>query len=133
MNKWNFDENTVILANGLKVITIKRDTKLSSINVGVNIGALYENDDERGLSHFIEHMIFKGTETRDNETLNSQLEDLGGEYNAYTDYSNTVYSITCLEEEIANAVELLGDMIRFPKFNKVELERKRSCACRNKN
>lgn len=125
MNKWNFDENTVILPNGLKVITIKRDTKLSSVNVGVNIGALYENDEERGLSHFIEHMIFKGTETRDNETLNSQLEDLGGEYNAYTDYSNTVYSITCIEEEIANAVELLGDMIRFPKFNKVELERER--------
>lgn len=125
MSKWNFDENTVILPNGLKVITIKRDTKLSSVNLGVNIGALYENDHERGLSHFIEHMIFKGTETRDNETLNSELEDLGGEYNAYTDYSNTVYSITCLEEEIANAVELLGDMIRFPKFNKVELERER--------
>ncbi|SHI32753.1 Predicted Zn-dependent peptidase [Clostridium cavendishii DSM 21758] len=123
MNKWNFDENTVILPNGLKVITIKKDTQLSSIDIGVNIGALYENEEEKGLSHFIEHMLFKGTKTRDNETLNLELEALGGEYNAYTDYSATVYSITCLEEEIINAVELLSDMIISPSFNKHELER----------
>lgn len=125
MNNWNFDENTTILPNGLKIITIKRNTKLSSINIGVKIGALYELEEEKGLSHFIEHMLFKGTKSRNNEELNSQLENLGGEYNAYTDYTATVYSITCLEDEIANAVELLGDMLQRPKFSKTELERER--------
>ena len=46
MKRWTFDENTIILPNGLKVITIKKDTRLASINIGVNIGSLYEDEKE---------------------------------------------------------------------------------------
>ena len=70
----------------LEVITIKKDTQIASINIGVKVGALYENLNEKGISHFIEHMLFKGTNIRSNEKLNDELEALGGEYNAYTDY-----------------------------------------------
>ena len=70
-------------------------------------------------------MLFKGTKTRNYEELNDALEFLGGEYNAYTDYTSTVYTISCLEEELKNAIEILGDMIINPEFDKRELEKER--------
>ncbi|MEQ8198310.1 MAG: insulinase family protein, partial [Clostridiaceae bacterium] len=116
MVKINFDAKRHILNNKLQVVTINKDTQLSSLNLGVKVGALYESQDEKGVAHFIEHMLFKGTKLRSNEQLNCELENLGGEYNAYTDYTSTVYSITCLQEEIENALELLSDMIINPVF-----------------
>lgn len=70
-------------------------------------------------------MLFKGTKNRSYETLNDELEFLGGEYNAYTDYTSTVYTISCLDEELKNAIDILGDMIINPKFDKEELEKER--------
>lgn len=126
MVKSNFDIKKSILKNGLKVITIKKDTKIASVNVGVGIGAMYENLNEKGISHFIEHMLFKGTSLRSNEKLNEELEYLGGEYNAYTDYDSTVYTISCLEEEIENGIKLLGDMMINSNFPVEEIEKERS-------
>lgn len=126
MIKLNFDIKKIILENGLRVITVKKDTKIASINVGVNIGAMYEKLNEKGISHFIEHMLFKGTTSRSNEELNEELECLGGEYNAYTDYDATVYTVSCLEEEIENGIVLLGDMIRNSNFPVEEIEKERS-------
>lgn len=126
MFKLNFNVERHILDNGLEVITIKKDTKITSINIGIKVGSLYENINEKGISHFIEHMLFKGTKNRSYETLNDELEFLGGEYNAYTDYTSTVYTISCLDEELKNAIDILGDMIINPKFDKEELEKERS-------
>lgn len=121
----NFDIKKTFLKNGLEVITIKKDTQIASINVGIKIGAMYENLNEKGISHFIEHLLFKGTEKRDNEKLNDNLESLGGEYNAYTDYSETVYTIGCLCEELKYAVELLGDMVTSSVFPEDEIQKER--------
>ena len=126
MVKLNFDIKKTVLENGLKVITIKKDTKIASVNVGVSIGAMYEKLNEKGISHFIEHMLFKGTTSRSNEKLNEELEYLGGEYNAYTDYDSTVYTISCLEEEIENGIKLLGDMMINSNFPEDEIEKERS-------
>lgn len=125
MNKWNFDENTAILSNGIKLITIKRDTMLAAINVALNIGSIYEEEKERGICHFIEHMMFKGTKNRSNEELNTELESLGGDYNAYTDYTSTVYSVNCLGDEIEKASELLGDMVVNPAFDDQEMKKEK--------
>ena len=125
MVKLNFDVKRHNLTNGLEVITIKKDTQLAAINIGIKVGALYESIKEKGISHFIEHALFKGTKNRSDEELNEELEALGGEYNAYTDYDATVYTISCLMEEFENAVELLGDMIINPKFDKSEIEKER--------
>ncbi len=125
MFKLNFDVKKHLLDNGLEVVTIKKDTKVTSINVGVKVGSLYENINEKGISHFIEHMLFKGTKGRTYEELNDELEFLGGEYNAYTDYTSTVYTISCLEEELNNAIDILGDMIINPAFDSEELEKER--------
>lgn len=125
MIKLNFDVKRHKLNNGLDVITIKKETQIASINIGIKVGALYENINEKGISHFIEHALFKGTKTRNDEELNDQLEALGGEYNAYTDYDATVYTISCLMEEFKNGVELLSDMIINPGFDKDEIEKER--------
>ncbi|MDU6893931.1 MAG: pitrilysin family protein [Clostridium perfringens] len=125
MKRWTFDENTIILPNGLKVITIKKDTRLASINIGVNIGSLYEDEKELGMSHFVEHMLFKGTKNRSNEQLNRELEFLGGYYNAYTDYISTVYSITCLDEEFEKGIELLSDMVLNSSFDEKEMKKEK--------
>ncbi len=125
MNRCFFDSKEVVLQNGLKVVTIKKDTQIASVQLGVKVGALYEKQNEKGISHFIEHMLFKGTTHRDNETLNRDLENLGGEYNAYTDYGCTVYSITALEDELESSIELLSDMIMFSNFPDHEIERER--------
>lgn len=125
MFKLNFDVKRHYLDNGLEVLTIKKDTKIAVINIGVKVGSLYEDMDEKGIAHFIEHMLFKGTTKRDYEELNDELEFLGGEYNAYTDYTATVYTISCLEEEIPNALDILGDMIINSSFKDKEIEKER--------
>ena len=125
MIKLNFDVKEHILPNGLEILTIKKDTQISSINIGIKVGALYENISQKGISHFIEHMVFKGTEKRNFQTLNDELEAVGGEYNAYTDFTSTVYSISCLEEEIANGIEILSDMVTSSVFSQEEIEKER--------
>lgn len=125
MFKLNFDVKRHFLENGLEVITIKKDTKITSINLGVRVGSLYEDIKEKGISHFIEHMLFKGTSIRNYEKLNDELEFLGGEYNAYTDYTSTVYTISCLEDEMKKAIDILGDMIINSSFKEKEIEKER--------
>ena len=125
MVKINFDVKKHKLENGLEVITIKKDTQISSINIGVKVGALNESLNEKGISHYIEHMLFKGTKNRTFQKLNDDLEALGGEYNAYTDFSQTVYSISCLEEELKSAIEILSDMLICSKFPEEEIEKER--------
>ena len=125
MVKINFDVKKHKLKNGLEIITIKKDTQISSINIGIKVGALNESISEKGISHYIEHMLFKGTKNRTFQKLNDDLEALGGEYNAYTDFSQTVYSISCLEEELKNGIEILSDMLVNSTFPSEEIEKER--------
>lgn len=121
----NFDLNRQVLENGLEIITVKKDTQISSINIGIKVGSLYEDLSEKGISHFIEHMLFKGTKNRSFQTLNDDLEFLGGEYNAFTDYTSTVYSYSALNEELDNMLEICSDMIINSSFPIKEVEKER--------
>jgi len=125
MEQGIFDEALQVLQNGIKLITIKKDTQLASLHVAIKIGGLYEKEDEKGISHFIEHMLFKGTKKRNNEKLNNDLEQRGGEYNAYTDYTATVYSVTALRDELEESIDLLSDMIQNSTFPNSEIEKER--------
>ncbi|EDS76651.1 Zn-dependent protease of MPP family [Clostridium botulinum C str. Eklund] len=125
MDKSIFDLNKYTLENGIRLITIKKDTQLASINLGVKIGSIYENIENRGIAHFVEHMLFKGTNNRNNEKLNEELEARAGEYNAYTDYTSTVYSITALREEFIKSLELISDMVKNSNFPEEEIEKER--------
>lgn len=125
MKKFLFDTIETYLENGLRLITIKKETQIASLNVGVKVGAVCESKQERGISHFIEHMLFKGTIYRDNEKLNSDLENLGGEYNAYTDYMSTVFNTTTLNEELDESLELISDLLQHPTFLEEHIEKER--------
>ncbi len=125
MSKNLFDTVKTYLDNGLQLITIKKPTEIASLNIGVQVGAACEEKSNRGISHFIEHMVFKGTINRSNEKLNSDLENLGGDYNAYTDYTATVYNTTTLKEELEDSVDLLSDLIRNPTFLEEHIEKER--------
>lgn len=120
-----FDAEQIELANGLKLVTIKKDTNIASIQAGIKVGSLYEKEMEKGISHFIEHMLFKGTELQNNEELNRSLEERGGEYNAYTDYNCTVYSMTALIEETEECMKLMSEMLMRSTFQEDELEKER--------
>jgi predicted Zn-dependent peptidase len=113
------------LPNGIKLISIKKDTGVVSVHMGVKIGPLYEKRSQKGISHFVEHMLYKGTKKRTNEKLNSDLENLGGEYNAYTDHNCTVYSATALCSEVENALEIFSDMIQHSTFPEEEIEKEK--------
>lgn len=121
-----FDSKITTLDNGIKIATIKKDTGMFSINLGIKVGALYENASQRGISHLIEHMIFKGTKNRNNDDINEKFEELGAEFNAYTDYEATVYSILALKDEMENCIELISDIIMNSTFNEYELEKERN-------
>lgn len=125
MEKGIFDLKKFKLHNGMELVSIKKDTQMASVHIGIKIGSIYEKKEEKGISHFVEHMLFKGTETRSNEELNEALEQRAGEYNAYTDYNCTVYSISALNEELEASVELLGDMLQNSTFSEEEIERER--------
>jgi len=125
MSKEIFNTKQTELSNGIKLITIKKDSQIAAVHAGINIGSLFEEKQEKGIAHFIEHMLFKGTESRTNEKLNSDLENLGGEYNAYTDFNCTVYSATILSEELENSLTLFGDMLLNSTFPKIEIEKER--------
>lgn len=124
--KKSLDINEQILKNGLKLISVKRNTELFSMNLGIRVGSLMETEGEKGIAHFIEHMLFKGTNKRNNEMLNRELELLGGEYNAYTEFNSTVYTINALNTEIENSLELLSDMILNSVFDNEEIKKEKS-------
>lgn len=125
MIKKQFDAKEIFLENGLQLVTVKRDSKLASIQVGLRIGAIFEKEDEKGICHFIEHMLFKGTKKRNNNQINQALEERGGSYNAYTDYTSTVFAVTALAEELEASAEILADMMINATFPEEEVERER--------
>lgn len=120
-----FDAQKLTLKNGIKLVTIKRDTQTVAVHAGIKIGPLFEDREEKGISHFVEHMLFKGTKSNNNEQLNLYLENLGGDYNAYTDNNCTVFSVTNLADELDNSIKLLADMLQNSIFDEKELEKER--------
>ena len=101
------------LPNGLQVVAECNDEAHSTaLGFFVQTGARDESDDVAGVSHFLEHMVFKGTPTRSADDVNRQFDEIGAHYNAFTSEENTVYYAAVLPEYQSRAVELLGDIMR---------------------
>jgi predicted Zn-dependent peptidase len=101
-----------VLRNGLRVITEKIPSARSiSIGVWIDVGSRDEEDHENGISHFIEHMLFKGTKTRSAKKIASWLESLGGNLNAFTSREHTCYHAIILDEHLEQAVDILADLV----------------------
>ncbi len=112
-----------ILPNGLRIIHYPVNSPVSYCGFAINVGARDEKDDEFGLAHFVEHMLFKGTVKRKAIHILNRMENVGGELNAYTTKEDTfVYSIF-MEEHFIRAFELLADLIFNSIFPEQEIEK----------
>jgi len=114
------------LANGLKVILEEnRNAPVVALQIWVNVGSGDETDEEAGMCHFIEHMIFKGTEKRRVREMAREIESMGGSINAYTSYDQTVFHITIASRYADTGLDILADAIQHSTFDPAELERER--------
>jgi zinc protease len=114
------------LENGLTVVVKEMPgTRVATVQIWVKAGSVYENAEEAGITHFIEHMIFKGTETRGPGELAGAIEGVGGRVNAYTSYEYTVYHATLSAVHWDMALEVLAEAVMHSTFDPVELEREK--------
>lgn len=112
-----------ILPNGLRLVHLPSDSPVSYCGYAVNAGTRDEESNEFGLAHFVEHMIFKGTEKRKAWHILNRMENVGGELNAYTTKEETfVYSLF-MEEHYDRAFELLTDLVFHSRFPAQEIEK----------
>ncbi len=118
---------TKILPNGIRLLTSPmRGTKTATILVMVGTGSRYENRQISGLSHFLEHMFFKGTKNRpDALSISSELDAIGAEFNAFTSKEYTGYWVKSDSKKIDTSLDLLSDMLFNSKFDSAEIDRER--------
>ena len=114
------------LGNGLRVATdTMANVESAALGIWVQAGTRHEPDNLNGISHMLEHMAFKGTETRSARAIAEQIEAVGGHLNAYTGREGTAYHVTVLKEDVALALDLVADILLHSRFDAEELERER--------
>lgn len=114
-----------VLKNGMTVILEKRELPVVSVAFAVRQGGINESEDEKGISHFIEHMLYKGTPTRNTQQIAEQIERNGGVLNGFTDEDVTAYWCKIPSEHLDVALNVLSDMVKNPLFDEKELEKER--------
>lgn len=117
----NFHTHT--LSNGLRIVHKPTVSSVSYCGFIVNVGTRDEADNEHGMAHFIEHMLFKGTAKRRSHHIINRMEHVGGELNAYTNKEETVIYSVFLEEHFERAFELLTDITFNSQFPEQEIEK----------
>ena len=115
------------LSNGLRLLTAPIDHAQSvSCFIMLAAGSRYETEDTSGIAHFAEHMFFKGTENRPTaRDIGSEIDGIGGEFNAFTGKEYTGYYVRCAGEHRAIAFDVLVDMLRHSKFDPEEIDREK--------
>ena len=112
--------------NGLKVV-IKRIPTLFSVSIGVmvNTGSVNETKENNGISHFIEHMMFKGTKKRTAFDVSNDVDKMGAQINAYTSKENTCYYVKTMTSHLEDSIEILSDIFFNSTFLEKEIEREK--------
>ncbi len=114
---------TYTLSNGLRIIHKPDNTAVTYCGLVINTGSRDEQENEQGMAHFIEHMLFKGTEKRRSGHIINRLENVGGELNAYTSKEETVVYAIVLNEYFERAMELVFDIVFHSTFPQKEIEK----------
>ncbi|NCS98961.1 insulinase family protein [Candidatus Parcubacteria bacterium] len=115
-----------VLDNGLRVITVPmKDSQSAIAMVAVEAGSHYEDKKINGLSHFLEHMCFKGTENRTGEQINYELDSLGAESNAFTSDEFTGYYAKAHSKKVGKILDVVSDMYLNPLFPEKDIETER--------
>jgi len=125
--EWNSLYTKTVLPNGVRIITEEIEhVRSAAIGLWVGAGSRDERDGYEGISHFIEHMFFKGTEHRTARALAESLEAVGGQLNAFTTKEYTCYYAKVLDEDLDLAIDVLSDMFFDSLFDEKEIEKEKN-------
>ncbi len=121
----NYKKTT--LKNGLRILTVPMEgTQTATVMVMVGVGSRYETEKQAGLSHFVEHMLFKGTSKRPTaQSISEELDGIGGEFNAFTAKDKTAYYAKVDGRHVDRAFDVIADIFLNSKLEQVEIDRER--------
>ncbi|MBU0894555.1 MAG: insulinase family protein [Nanoarchaeota archaeon] len=114
-----------VLKNGMTIVFEKRDLPVVNVAFAVRNGGVNEAGFEKGISHFIEHMLYKGTPTRNAKQIAEEIERKGGVLNGFTSETVTAYWCKMPSKHVNVALNVLSDIVKNPKFDEKELEKER--------
>lgn len=115
--------NQYILPNGLRIIHQPSDSKVAYCGFAIDAGTRDELEQEQGMAHFVEHLVFKGTRKRKAWHILNRMENVGGDLNAYTNKEETIVYSAFLSEHFSRAVELLTDIVFHSTYPSHEIEK----------
>jgi len=113
------------LENGLTILFEKRDLPIISVALAAKFGSAFDSEKEKGISHFIEHMLLKGTKTRTARQISESIESKGGEYNAFTSKTLTTVWMKLPSKYLKFSIELLAEIFKNSVFDEKEIEKER--------
>lgn len=114
------------LENGLRIITRRMpDMQSVSLGIWIKVGGRYENDNDKGISHFIEHLLFKGTKKYSCRAIKESIEGVGGSLNGFTSEELTCYLVKMPSNYLELALDILSDMVIDPVFPPLEVEKEK--------
>src|SRR6187200_3205721 len=115
-----------VLPNGLRLLT-EQMPHVRSVSIGVWLarGSRHETVEQSGIAHFVEHMLFKGTNTRTAEDIAQTVDSIGGQMDAFTAKEYASYYFKVLDEHLPLAVEVLSDIVMRPAFSDVDIGREK--------
>ena len=114
------------LNNGIRLVT-ESMSHVRSVSLGVWLtsGSRHESDADSGIAHFVEHMLFKGTDTRSAEDIAQAVDSIGGQLDAFTAKEYASYYVKVLDEHLPLAVDILSDIVLRPAFNEIDIDREK--------
>jgi predicted Zn-dependent peptidase len=123
------------LTNGMPILYHPMEhSPTTTILILVKVGSRYENDSQRGISHFLEHMMFKGTKKRpDSQSIATKLDELGASYNAFTGFEYTGYWIKVANHKTEIAMDILSDIFQNSLFQEKDIETERGAILEEMN
>ncbi|KAL3624047.1 hypothetical protein CASFOL_032863 [Castilleja foliolosa] len=119
------------LPSGLRVATESNlALKTGTVGVFVDVGSRFETDEDSGVAHFLEHMIFKGTQRRTAREIEEEIENLGGHLNAYTSREQTTYYGKAMESDMPQMLDIISDILQNSKLEEQRIDRERDVVLR---
>ncbi|MBI2581568.1 insulinase family protein [Candidatus Woesearchaeota archaeon] len=116
-----------VLGNGLTVLYYPKKVNSVVVEVMINVGSCHEKSDERGISHFLEHILFEGTKKRPtNKEISNEIERIGGDFNAYTSTGKTCFYAKVLKKHFTIAVDVLADILQNPLLREEDIKKEKN-------
>jgi len=113
------------LSNGMVVLMEKRDVPVVSFSITNRLGAAFEESEIKGISHFVEHLVFTGTKTRTHEDISREVEKKGGMLNAFTSHEATSFLFKLPAEHLFSGIDIISDMLLNPLFDEKKFEKEK--------